>query len=165
MPYKDKEEKRVYDKEYRRIHKEELKKRRKKYLRTRKSKDKSRRGYSDYEEVVMSKRKKQEEELDSLGKIDLSQFAKPKRKKREPICKGCKDKDCDACAYYDWQDLGYHVAMLEEGFIERLSHSIAGAVGNELKYLWGDKKELEKLMNKLALNFIKEIEMKAAAEE
>ena len=71
----------------------------------------------------MSKRKKQEEALDPLGKIDLSQFAK--RKKREPICKGCKTKDCDFCVYYDWQDLGYHVERIIETFSTRIGSDIA----------------------------------------
>jgi hypothetical protein len=114
----------------------------------------------------MSKTKKQEEVLDPLEKIDLSQFAKPKRKKREPICKGCKTKDCDFCVYYGWQDLGYHVERIIETFSTRIGSDIA----EQLRCLWSEKKEefgklIEKQMNKFGVNFIKEMDMKMMAEE
>jgi len=115
----------------------------------------------------MSKKKKEKQEdlLKSFEEIDLSRFIK-REFKREPICKGCKTKDCDFCPYWDWQNLGYHV----EHIIKTLSTTIGSEIAEQLKYLWSDKKEefgelIEKQMNEFGINFIKEMDMKMKAEQ
>lgn len=114
----------------------------------------------------MSKRKKEKEEdlFGGLGMIDLSAFKKVKN--REPICKGCKTKDCEDCVSVRWRDLGYHF----EQIMESLSANIGEEVARHLEYLWRDNKEefgklMEKQMNKFGINFIREMDMKMRAEE